>query len=291
MSLIAVPNVSEGRDAALLGKFKESIKSAGALLLDVHSDEVHNRAVFTASGSDSELIDAMTRLAQACLAIDFASHRGVHPRLGPLDVCPFVPQSTDMERAVDAARAAAKSISSSTGIPVYLYGAAAFREETRSLPSIRSGGLEELVRRAAQGLGPDVGPQEIDPQRGVVCVGARPPLIAFNIWLRGSGAAAEAVAARVRTAGGGPEGIRALGWSMSESLAQVSMNLVAPDQTGIDRAWDEVARWCRHENLDIVATELVGLVPERYLPDPNKEAARLLIEPGRSLETALQLEP
>jgi glutamate formiminotransferase / 5-formyltetrahydrofolate cyclo-ligase len=288
MSLITVPNVSEGRDLVLLETFTKSIHSAGARVLDVHSDAVHNRSVLTSSGADSQLIDGMTRLARACLAIDFANHRGVHPRLGPLDVCPFVPVDSDIEHATDVARRAAPAIAEATDLPVYLYGAAAHREETRSLPGLRRGGLEELAGRAADGLVPDAGPTKIDMSRGVICVGARPPLIAFNVWLRGSGAAAEAIAARVRTRGGGPHGVRALGWSLSNDLAQVSMNLTAPDETGIDRAFDEVAGRAVKEHVEVVATELVGLVPDRYLPAPDKEAARLLIEPGRSLETALR---
>lgn len=288
MGLIAVPNISEGRNGSFLSDLERSIETGGGRVLDVHVDEIHNRTVFTTSGSDTELLDGMVALAAGCQRIDVSQHEGVHPRLGGLDVCPFVPIDSGMERAVEVVQRAGRAIADETGLPVYLYEAAATREETRSLPQIRRGGLEALARRAAGGFTPDFGPREIDLHRGVVCVGARGALIAFNVWLESDGEAAQRIANRVRTGGGGPPGIRALAWQLSEAQSQVSMNLIAPDETGIDRAFAEVERLAQNEEARITGTEIVGLPLQRHMPDPQKEAARLLIAPGRSLETELR---
>lgn len=286
--LVAVPNVSEGRDERRLLEFKRLIEQTRTFVLDLHRDAIHNRAVYTLAGDDDALVDGVTALAHAATEIDLTAHAGVHPRLGVLDVCPFVIDD-DTNRAVRTAERAARSIADSAGLPVFLYGAAARRDATASLPELRRGGLDELRRRVRdEVLEPDEGPREIDPSLGVVCVGARPPLIAFNVWLRAGGDAARRIAARVRSAGGGLRGVRALGWEMDDAMSQVSLNLVAPDETGIDDAFEDVARWARVEDVEVVATEIVGLPLERYLPNEEKEAARLLLKPGRSLESALR---
>jgi glutamate formiminotransferase len=288
--LIAVPNVSEGSDEAAISHYAEEITSTGVTVLDVHADPVHNRCVYTVSGDTDALIEGMTRLAVACSDIDLTSHTGVHPRLGGLDVCPFVPQAGSMDEAITAARTTGRSIYERAELPVYLYGEAAEREDARELPQLRRGGLEALTRRALEGLVPDHGSaSEIDLGRGVVCVGARGVLIAFNVWLGCERRQAEEIAAAVRSTGGvdgsGLAGVRALGLEISGGLSQVSMNIVAPELTSIDEAFQAVALTA--QGIPIIRTELVGLVPERYLPDPNAAAAQLLSEPGRSLEAAL----
>ncbi|MDQ3908410.1 MAG: hypothetical protein M3268_08700, partial [Acidobacteriota bacterium] len=152
------------------------------------------------------------------------------------------------------------------------------------------GGLATLMRRASDGLLPDFGPRTIDPRTGVVCLGARGPLIAFNVMIDGALVEARAIASRVRTTGGGPAGIRALGvWLETKTRAQISMNLVEPDRTGIESAFEAVAREARAIGVEPVATEIVGLPLARYLPAEKSEAARLLIEPGRSLEEAISV--
>ena len=289
MGLIAIPNVSEGRDRPTLERLTASVTGAGARLLDVHADPHHNRAVLTTAGTGAELVTAMASLAaEATRSIDLSSQQGVHPRVGVLDVCPFVPHEVSMSDAIDAAHLAAPAIAEAAGLPVYLYGAAASRDETRELPALRRGGLEGLMGRAAAGLEPDFGPKTIDPRHGVVCVGARDTLIAFNIWLRGSEEIAARIAAGVRTAGGGPPGVRALGVSVGAGKSQVTMNLIDPERTGIDRIFGLVEDAAAGLGVEIIATEIVGLVPERYRPDPNAKAARLLKEPGRSLESVLE---
>lgn len=288
MGLIAVPNVSEGRNVALIERLKGEMASGGARVLDTHSDTLHNRSVFTVAGDDDKLTAAAVTLAANCLEIDLTAQQGLHPRLGGLDVCPFVPLGSDLEPAIEIAVNAARDIAGETDLPVFLYEAASVREETRSLPSLRRGGLQELAHRVAAGLTPDFGPAEIDPRRGAVCVGARRPLIAFNVILRSGAAEASRIAVSIRTSGGGPPGIRALGWGLQPGRAQVSMNLTDPQQTGIDVAFDAVAHEAQRVGIRVVGTEIVGLPPERFMPDPQKEAARLLIRPGRSLENALR---
>ena len=191
-----------------------------------------------------------------------------------------------MEDAVTIARATALSIAQVAGTPVYLYAEAATRPEVKELPDLRRGGLEGLVERARSGLHPDRGPREIDLRRGVVCVGARGPLIAFNVWLETDGDAAQRIAAGVRA----PGRLRALGLSLGPDTSQVSMNLVQPDALGIDEAFDRVEASSRAQGVRVLRTEIVGLVPERFLPSPDAQAARLLIEPGRSVESVLRQE-
>jgi glutamate formiminotransferase len=283
MPLLTIPNVSEGRDAQVISKLSDALEAGGCRVLDVHTDAVHNRSVFTAVGRlDRGLAELASRAASL---IDLRVHTGAHPRVGVVDVCPVVPHGTAMDEAVDTAHAVGEEIATRAGLPVYFYDHAA--ADARSLPEIRAGGLTALMDRARTGLAPDLGPREIDPRTGVVCVGARDALIAFNVWIRSGPGAARAIARTIRERDGGLAGVRALGLEMSEGLAQVSMNLTRPEETGILAAFGAVVSEAVRMGIEVEATELVGLVPERYLPAPDAEAARLLIEPGRSLEAAL----
>lgn len=287
MTLISIPNVSEGRDASFIRRSHSVIADAGGRVLDIHSDTRHNRSVITATGSEQALVAGMAALAGETAKIDLTEHTGLHPRLGGLDVCPIVPQDAQLSDAVALAVRVAEEIAERVHLPVYLYEAAARRAETRNLPDLRRGGLEGLAERARHGLAPDFGPREVDPRRGVVCVGARNPLIAFNVYLRCDGTQAQQVAAQLRESAGGLRGVRALAWDLEEGLAQIAMNLIAPETTGVDRVFEEVRRQAQSASIDVVGTEIVGVPPERFLPNPKKEAARLLIRPGRSLESAL----
>ena len=284
MTLLAIPNVSEGQDAAVIHRCVQAVSGAGARVLDVHSDANHNRSVITSTGSSAQLVQGMLALALETFALDMTTHSGVHPRLGGLDVCPFVTHLEEMEIAIDSARKTAAQMGEA-GLTVYLYGEAALRPATKELPDLRRGGIEGLRAKAQQGLRPDFGPPEIDPRRGVVCLGARETLIAFNVNLNCSLDEAQRLATQIR-AGHAAPGIRALAFPMPEG-SQLSMNLIAPDITGIDEAFTAVDRAAQKFGAQVISTELVGLVPERYLPSPDAKAARLLIEPGRSLEAAL----
>lgn len=287
MTLLSIPNISEGARPEVVDGLAERVRATAGRVLDIHQDPVHNRSVLTCTADPEGLIDAMTTLAlEAALVINLSDHRGVHPTLGALDVCPVVPHGESIETAIDVARALAGSIGDA-GLPVYLYGEAVERAATRELPDIRRGGIEGLIERSRSGLPPDRGPGEIDPARGVVCVGARGPLIAFNVWLTADVAIARAIARQIRTVSGGPAGIRALGLRMDEGSSQVSMNLTRPDRTGIDDAFSLVERGAQALGASVQATEIVGLVEEIYLPNPHATAARLLIEPGRTVESLL----
>jgi glutamate formiminotransferase len=279
--LLAIPNVSEGRDEARIGALQAAIAGTGVRVLDGHSDERHHRTVFTTTGDGEELVRGMAALADGCRTIDLTHHDGVHPRLGALDVCPIVPFHAGMSEAVGLAGRVAAAIGA-VGLPVFLYGHAARRDETRSLPGLRRGGLASLAARIAAGLHPDAGPTAIDPAVGVVCVGARGPLIAFNVIVRGDLEDAGLVAASIRT----PGSLQALALPASAG-AQISMNLTAPESLGIEDAFGLATRAALRRGLEVVSTELVGLIEERFLPDPDAQVARLLIEPGHSLESAL----
>lgn len=284
--LVAIPNISASaqREVTVLS---DAVPSEGARVLDVHIDAEHGRSVITCTGAPEALVDAMAALAEKAFSmIDLGGHLGAHPRVGALDVCPFVPHGSPMSEAVAAARETARRIGA-LGIPAFLYGEAS--DEGLALPEIRAGGLEALLGRVAAGLKPDEGPWEVDPNKGVVCVGARGVLIAFNVWIDGPPEIARRVASGIRASTEEVPGIRALGLDVSgHGTSQVSMNLVSPETTGIDRAFEEVERRAAAFGSTVVATELVGLIPERFLPDPDAKAARLLIEPGRSLEAALR---
>lgn len=287
MPLVAIPNVSTS-NAATLREFEAIIRSAGAVVLDTHSDAVHGRSVLTVGGRVTALQEAMVALASAARRIDLSAQAGVHPRIGALDVCPFVPhEHTGIEAAIDAARTTGELISEHAGMPVYLYGEAATRSSTRLLSDLRRGGLGGLRARAEHALPPDFGPTIIEESTGVACVGAREVLIAFNVWLRCSLEGAGAIASRVREAGGGLPGVRALGFPMGSDVAQVSMNLTAPAVAGIREAFEAVDAEARRLRVEVLGTEIVGLPPERFQPPPLARTTRLLREPGRSLEAAL----
>jgi len=243
--------------------------------------------VLTLTTLGDSLIEAIVQLADLAAAIDLRDQTGVHPRLGGLDVCPFVPFRADMDEAVAAARGAGRAVAERCDLPVYLYGHASERAATRNLPDLRRGGLAGLIDRAGSLL-PDFGPRDIDPAKGVVCVGARGPLIAFNVWFAAPVEVARAIARGAREESSGLTGLRALGLDVGEGRSQVSMNLTEPAALGIDAAYEAVADLALTHGVTPKHTELVGLIEERFVPDPNKEAARLLIQPGRTLESALE---
>ena len=283
MPLLAIPNVSIGVPGALLDNASGAIERSGARVIDLHTDAVHNRSVLTVTGRHDGLTAGMVALAAACIEIDLTTHEGVHPRLGGLDVCPFVPHETSMNEAIAAAHTTGATIGNELGVPVFFYGNAARRPETRQLPDIRRGGLEGVIDRIAAGLAPDAGSTEVDARVGVVCVGARGPLIAFNVWLRAELETAKAIAALVRE----PGRVRALGLDARDGRCQVSMNLTSPNEVGIEEAFERVEAAAATRGAQVVATEIVGLVADDHLPSPDAKVTRLLIEPGHSLVAAL----
>lgn len=266
--LEAVPNVSEGRRREVVDRLAAAAAGvAGATLLDRGSDPDHDRSVLTLAGPAPELIDALLALYEVALAeIDLRGHRGVHPRVGAVDVVPFVPLgAAPMAAAVAAARELGERVAARFGVPVYLYEEAATRPERRRLPDVRRGGFEGFAEKiAAPGWKPDFGPRRVHPTAGVSVIGARRFLIAFNAVLDTPDATvAQAVARAVRESSGGLPAVRAIGVPLaSRGLAQVSMNLLDYRRTSIADALAAVEAEAARHGARVVETEVVGLVPE-----------------------------
>ena len=262
LPLEAVPNFSEGRDRGTLDALAAAL-SAHADLLDVHADADHNRSVFTLVGDDQAIVEALLAgIACARERIDLGEHEGAHPRIGAADVVPVVPiRPADMDRAQAAARTLAERIGAELGLPVFLYGELA---PGRGPAFFRRGGRAELQRRIdADEVTPDFGPPRLDEHAGGVIVGARRPLIAFNVNLRGvSVEAAREVAARVRERDGGFPGVRALGLELPRAgLTQVSMNVEDYEASALHAIVARVVAEAEERGAEVVGSELVGLMP------------------------------
>jgi glutamate formiminotransferase len=262
LPLEAVPNFSEGRDEATIKALGEALASH-AEVLDVHSDPDHNRSVFTLVGQEEPLERALvTAVDTARQRIDLRAHQGAHPRVGAADVVPLVPlRPEDMGRARSVALRVAERIGGELGLPVFLYGEVG---EGKGPAFFRSGGVGELGRRIEAGeLRPDCGPSRIDPAAGAVLVGARPPLIAFNVNLRAtSPEVAREIAAVVRETGGGFPGVRALGLELrAAGLVQVSMNVEDHDAAALHEILARIETEAAARGTEVVGSELVGLMP------------------------------
>jgi glutamate formiminotransferase len=262
-----VPNVSEGRDPARLARVADAVRATpDVTLADVHADPDHHRSVFTFLGEPATVAAGAVALAEAVLAeIDMREHRGIHPRIGALDVLPFVPLSdTPMSVAVTLAHAVGATLATRHALPVYYYGEAARRPERRALRELRHGEYEGLAARLGMEDGrPDDGPARFDPRRGAVLVGARGVLVAYNVWLASDDlAAARAIAREMRASGGGLPAVQALGLPLaSRGRVQVSMNLLDHRVTPIPAAYDRVAQAAARRGIAIERAELVGLAP------------------------------
>ena len=262
LPLESVPNFSEGRDRATIAAIGEAL-SGGVRLLDVHSDPDHNRSVFTVVGADEGLIEALLAgVAAARERIDLRRHTGAHPRIGAADVVPVVPlRPDDMERARPVALELARRIGLELGLPVFLYGELA---PGRGPAFFRQGGPAELARRLAAGeVTPDFGPPALDPRAGGVIVGARRPLIAFNVDLRGATHEdARAIAAVVRERNGGFPGVRALGLDLpGTGRVQVSMNVEDWEAAALHEIVARIEAEAAARGAEVAGSELVGLMP------------------------------
>ncbi len=260
--LESVPNFSEGRDRATIAAIGDAIEQH-ARLLDVHSDADHNRSVFTLVGEEAELADALlAAVAVARDRIDLRSHEGAHPRIGAADVVPIVPiVPGDMERARACASDVARRLGEELALSVFLYGELA---AGRGPAFFRKGGTEMLQRRLDDGeLTPDFGPARLDESAGGVIVGARRPLIAFNVNLRGATVeVAREIAAVVRERGGGFPGVRALGLELPRaSISQVSMNVEDWEAAALHEIVARIAAEAEARGAEVVGSELVGLMP------------------------------
>ncbi|MEP6892229.1 MAG: glutamate formimidoyltransferase [Gaiellaceae bacterium] len=285
LPLESVPNVSEGRDPTAIAAIGEAFASH-ARLLDTHSDADHHRSVFTLAGIDGDdaLVESLVAgIERARKLIDLRRHEGVHPRVGAADVVPLVPiRPEDMDRARAAALAVGQRVGEGLGLPVFLYGESG---AGRRPAFFRRGGPEALQARVDAGeLAPDFGPLKLDPGAGAVLVGARAPLVAFNIDLTTEDVEiARAIAATVRESSGGFASLQALGLVLA-GRAQVSMNILDTSRTALHEVVERVTEEARRRGVDVLRGELVGLMPASVAVDaaagrlalPELDASKIL---------------
>ena len=291
--LECVPNVSEGRDQALIRALGDAVERAGVELRDVHSDVDHHRSVFTYLGAPDAVERATLALARLAVErVDLRRHKGVHPRVGAVDVVPFIPlRGTLMKEAVQSARRFGRAFSDATGVPVFFYAEASADPNRRELPIMRWGGFEGLAERLRDPTWcPDCGGAEPHPRAGVTIVGARGPLIAFNAMLDTPDVTiAKSIAAAVReSAPGGLPAVRALGVPLeSRGIAQVAMNLLDYQRTSPAVVAARVEREARARGTDVSRWELVGCAPADAFADWIAAARTLDVAPSQLLDAEL----
>ncbi|MFL5778632.1 MAG: glutamate formimidoyltransferase [Chloroflexota bacterium] len=263
----SVPNVSEGRRPEVVGRLAAALESVpDVFLLDRTSDPSHNRSVFTLAGPPEPVSEALERLVSVAIhEIDMDVHTGEHPRIGAVDVVPFIPLGDmAMDECVDVARAFGRRIADRFDLPVYFYARAATRAERVKLADVRRGQYEGLREEISQrGREPDAGPSRMHPSAGAIAVGARPFLIAYNINLDSNDLdLARRIARRVRESGGGLPAVQANGFFITElDRAQVSMNLLDFNVTPLWVVWDTVADVAAEDGIELAESELIGLAP------------------------------
>ena len=268
-----VPNISEGRRGEVVERIVDAVRRVpGARLLDYSSDASHNRSVITLAGDAAPLKAAVLTLFDAALgAIDLRAHTGEHPRLGAIDVVPFVPiEGVTMEECVALAKDTAREVAERFGVPVYLYEDASSNPLRKNLEDIRRGEFEGLAAKmAVTGWAPDFGPSTPHPSAGASVIGARMPLIAYNINLDTDRLdVAKKIAAAVRFSSGGFRFVKAMGVTLADrGIVQVSMNLTNYEKTPILRVFDAVKREAERYGVSVLESEIVGLVPSGALVD------------------------
>jgi glutamate formiminotransferase len=276
--LECVPNFSEGSDERVLSSIADAVKSVkGVRLLDICKDPDHNRTVFTFIGDPGAVEKGAAAACDSALgAIDMCRHGGVHPRIGAVDVVPFVPISgLGMKDAVEAAHRFGRAFAERNRIPVFFYGEAALRPERKELSHIRSGGYEGLKKKLSDPQWvPDAGPVLFDPCKGATAVGARQPLIAYNINLETNDLdIARRIASEIRqSAASGLRSVKAIGVPLkSRGIVQVSMNLTNYRETPIKEVFDVVTEKARRQGVKVLESEIVGLVPAAAMKDVTPE--------------------
>jgi glutamate formiminotransferase len=263
MLIECIPNFSEGRDPVIIEAIVAAIAAAGVTVVDHSADPDHHRMVVTFLGTPEVVAEAAFAGArEAVKRIDLTRHAGVHPRFGAVDVIPVVPLGeTPMEACVALAHGLGERLGRELALPVYFYEAAALRPERRDLAGVRAGGFEALREGPLVGeRAPDAGPSMSHPTAGAVAVGARGPLIAYNVFLdTGDVEIARRIAARVRARGGGPPGVKALGLRLdSRGHAQVSVNITDPDRVSLDHLFERVRLEAARHGVAVTGSELIG---------------------------------
>src|SRR5262245_20061275 len=285
-----VPNVSDGQHHVLVDRIARAVRSVpGVSLLDYSADQAHNRSVFTFAGEASSLEQAILSLYEVVIpAVDLRTHRGVHPRLGAVDVVPFVPlEGSTMADCVSLASRVGQLVARRFQIPVFLYEEAASTPERHSLSNVRRGGFEKLADRMGAGFLPDFGPHVPHPSAGASAIGARRLLVAFNVNLSTRRLdVADAIARTIRSSNGGLPCLKALGLPLDDrAIVQVSMNLTDYHQTSIRQAFEAVAREAMTRGVDVLESEIIGLAPAAALDQETAAAIRL---PGDWREKILE---
>jgi glutamate formiminotransferase / 5-formyltetrahydrofolate cyclo-ligase len=271
MVIECVPNVSEGRRPEIVSSLADAIRAVdGVRLLDHSSDASHNRSVFTLAGDAAGIERAVLALVERAVAeIDLRTHRGEHPRLGAVDVVPFVPiEGVTMADCVALARRVGGEIASRFEVPVYLYEEASNNPARKNLEDIRRGEFEGLAAKmAAEGWAPDFGPAAPHPSAGASVIGARMPLIAYNINLNTDRLdVARKIAAAIRHSSGGLRYVKAMGVRLDDrNVAQVSINLTDYQKTPVHRVFDMVTREAARYGVTVLESEVIGLIPSAAL--------------------------
>jgi glutamate formiminotransferase len=267
-----VPNFSEGRDASVVARLVEAVESVqGALVLGTHVDPDHNRSVITFVAPPETIVEAAVRVvARASELIDLSRHAGQHPRMGACDVLPLIPvRGVSIEECVKLAHEAGARVWRELQVPVYFYESAALRPERTNLADVRRGGFELLREQIASvpERAPDVGDARLHPTAGACIVGVRPLLVAYNITLKTDDLAiARRIARTVRGRDGGLLELKALGFELeSRGVVQVSMNLTSYERTNLHQAFEAVRREAEALGVEVIASEIVGLVPQAAL--------------------------
>jgi len=288
-----VPNFSEGRNRETIAALEAALRSVpGVRVLDVQTDASHHRSVFTIVGPPAAAAEAAFRaMGVAKERIDLTRHKGEHPRMGATDVVPFVPvRDVTMADCVTLAAHLAERVGRELDIPVYLYARAARRPERERLPDIRKGEFEGLRDRIGRdpAADPDYGPRHIHPTAGVTAIGARPFLVAFNVYLDTPDVTvAREIAKTIRASGGGLPAVQASGFAV-DGRAQVSMNLLDIDQTPPARVVAEIEREAEKRGVTVVKSEIVGLIPERALLGAAAETLKLEDPTAHLLESKIR---
>jgi len=283
-----VPNFSEGRDATTIDALRTAIDGvAGVQLLDVQTDASHNRSVFTfVAPPEAAVAAALAAMRVATQRIDLTKHGGEHPRMGATDVVPFVPvEGVTMDDCVALARRLGEQAATELGIPVFFYARAATRPDRVLLPDVRKGEFEGMRGRV---LDPDVGPNRVHPTAGATAIGARPFLVAFNVYLDTQDVGvAKDIAKQIRTSSGGLPGVQASGFIV-DGLAQVSMNLLDIDISSPAVVFNAIKVRAEKQGVAVQKSEIVGLIPQRAIIGAAETALRLSNAASHVLETKLR---
>lgn len=289
---LCVPNFSEGRDGETVAALSAAVREGGAALMHASADADHNRSVLAFCGDTDQIVESLIRAAaEAVRRIDLRGHAGVHPRFGAVDVAPVVPAgSATMQDAVEVSRRMGRRLGEELGIPVFLYEHSATREDRRNLAEVRNLRKLGLDAPLAGAAAPDFGPGRFHPTAGASAVGARGPLVAYNVNIQGlSLEDVRDIASRIRhmrDAGEGMPGVKAMGvYLESQGLAQVSTNVCRPDECRPRQVFEFVRAEAEALGAEQMHSELIGIVSRNHLSEDDIAAMRFLpIDPRQFVE-------